>query len=122
MSFRLLITGARVWTDWIRLNKVLDEEFNAHPDLTLVHGDCPTGADRMASDWAVLRDQEVPQEKYPAKWDLYGKSAGPLRNKQMVMTKPDLCIAFIKGEAKGTRHCLKTAQEAGIPTKIVEDQ
>jgi UDP-N-acetylmuramoylalanine-D-glutamate ligase len=53
---------------------------------------------------------------YPAKWDLHGKSAGPIRNQQMLDTGVDLVIAFPGG--KGTAHMVSIAKKAGV--KVVE--
>ena len=52
-------------------------------------------------------------EVYLADWKKYGKSAGYIRNKQMLDEgKPDLVIAFPGG--KGTKMMVKLAKEAGI--------
>ncbi len=110
--FRLLVTGARVWDDTWTLSKYLNDVYRHNPDLVIVHGDCPLGADKMAKEWAEFN--EIPQEAYPADWDKYGRAAGHIRNKQMVDTKPDYAVAFIKGESRGTNNCLDHIKKAGI--------
>lgn len=114
--FRLLVSGARIWDDSWRLNNFLDEMLESNPDLVIVHGGCPSGADAMAQSWA--ESLGVPTEVYPANWLKYGKPAGHIRNKEMVDTRPDYAVVFIKGESRGTNNCLKHIQKAGIPHGI----
>lgn len=77
----------------------------------LGHGDCPTGADRLAAEWASLVG--VPQVPYPADWALYGGLGGRVRNAKMLREfKPNLVMRFPGGP--GTRHMAKIAKEAGI--------
>lgn len=111
--FRLLVTGARIWDDVWTIENFLDMVHAYHPDLVVVHGDCPKGADRIVRDWA--EENEVPQERYPADWDKYGKPAGHIRNKQMVDTKPHLAASFVRGESRGTNNCISHIERAGIP-------
>lgn len=116
---RLLITGSRNWTDsHAVLNKIVYYAMAGREDLTVVHGACPTGADAIAD--SVCDFLGVNVERYPADWDRYGDAAGPLRNQQMVDTKPDLVIGFVTPESRGTRDCLRRAKAAGIETIVVE--
>lgn len=114
MTYRVLVTGSRIWTRWRVIWDALDAVLAEHPDMVLVHGDCPKGADRYADAWA--RRRAVPVERYPADWNTYGKRAGFLRNQTMVDTKPDVCLAFIVDDSRGATHCANAAREAGIAT------
>lgn len=80
-------------------------------DCVLVHG-AATGADTMAGKIAKELGWQV--EEYPADWNKHGKAAGPIRNQQMVDLGADICLAFPLGESRGTRHCMKAAERAGI--------
>lgn len=114
---RILVTGSRYWGDrdllWMTLNRIVP------PFSTIVHGDCPSGADRLAADW-VEAQPDVKVEAHPANWSLEGKGAGPMRNQRMVDLGADLCIAFPQGESRGTRDCMRRARAAGIPVVVVE--
>lgn len=110
---RLLITGSRTWTDAKRIENAIYNLWQYDKDITIVHGDCPSGADHIADLIAINQSLEV--ERYPADWT-YGKRAGFVRNKQMVDTDPDQCYAFIKDDSKGATMCAKLASERGIPT------
>lgn len=99
---------------------IINQKWIEHPDLIIVHGDCPKGADRFAREFA--EQYGVPEERHPALWDLHGRSAGHKRNKAMVDSHPDEAIFFIRGESRGTRNCLGHARKAGIPHVIYGDR
>lgn len=73
------------------------------------------GADSLAKLWAM--DNNVAFEEYPAKWDLYGKSAGYKRNIQMIDISNRL-ISFWDGSSKGTKHTIDYARKKGIPVYV----
>lgn len=80
-------------------------------DIEIISG-AATGADSAAIDWAVVN--WCRWQSFPADWDRYGKSAGYIRNQQMLDEgKPDYVIAFPGG--KGTEMMKKIARKAGIP-------
>lgn len=113
---RVLVTGSRELRDPTvveeLLNNCLAQAELIGENLIVVHGDASRGADRFARDWCVISG--VKQEKYPAQWDLFGKSAGFRRNQEMVDTNPVMCLAFPRGEAHGTLHCATAAKKAHI--------
>jgi hypothetical protein len=118
---RILVTGSRDWTDKITIYETLSQvwvsgEYNMP---TLVSGACPTGADRMAEEYAEAYNWNI--ELHPAEWEKYGKRAGFLRNKEMVDLGADICLAFIKNNSKGASMTLKLAEEAGMSTKVFRD-
>lgn len=127
---RILITGSRTWIGpqarWLleevlRGGHVLSEKLGE--DLIVRHGDCSSGADAMARIWCERND--ITQEKRPANWSL-GKGAGFERNRDMVLEGGvDLCVGFVNevdGPSRGTRHCLRHAAEAHIPTRVIAIQ
>lgn len=78
---------------------------------TLVHGACPTGADKLAEEWALKMG--VPVEQYPADWERYGPAAGPRRNAEMAALGADGVVAFPGGA--GTLSMCREAKARGIP-------
>lgn len=119
-DYRVLITGSRNWSDKNRIDECIVWEllYCTLNDLNLViiHGDCPTGADAMAQ--AYCEDHGITTERYPADWNKHGKAAGPLRNQKMVDLGADRCIAFLMEGSRGTKDCIRKAQDAGINTYI----
>lgn len=118
---RLLITGSRNLTDDHRdavfsaLDKAVESWVDEHgedTENTFIHG-AARGADSIGASWAVERGWKV--EPYPANWEEYGKSAGYIRNEQMVKSGVDLCVAFPMGNSYGTRNCMKIARQHKVP-------
>lgn len=61
-----------------------------------------TIAVQVADNWGIK------SEIYPADWKQYGKSAGIIRNKQIVEAA-DKVMAFWDGESKGTKNTIYVA-------------
>ena len=86
------------------------------PDVIIISG-MAKGVDSLAVDWAIVHWCNV--EEYPANWKKYGKAAGFIRNKQMLVEgKPDVVLAFPGG--RGTASMVALAKEAGV--KVIEFQ
>lgn len=110
---RILVCGGRDYKRWMNVYDALTEHYPCH----VINGGAE-GADNASSGWA--KSNEMPLTVYPAQWGKYGKSAGYIRNKQMLEEgKPDLVLAFPGG--KGTAMMVKLAKEASIPVKEFEE-
>src|SRR5262245_46929509 len=97
---KVLVCGGRDFKDAGRIQSVLSAFHAAQPIARLIEGGA-TGADRLARTWA--RGAQVPVTTFAPRWDLYGKSAGPIRNDRMLHEgQPDVVIAFPGGA--GTAH------------------
>ena len=120
---KVLVTGSRLWRadstiQKSKIYKVLDELHRDQPITLLITGAEPLGADRCAGDWA--HKMGVPLAEYPAEWNRYGKSAGPLRNQWMLdFSAPDLVVAFPADAGRGTQDMMRRAEAAGVPVKVV---
>jgi len=118
---RILVTGSREWDNTATIHAVLDELLaGPHDQLPiLVHG-AARGADTIAADhWKSFG---LPDEPHPANWNRYPKrSAGHIRNAQMVQLGADLCLAFILNNSRGATGCAALAKAAGIPTTIYRE-
>jgi hypothetical protein len=127
---RILVTGSRDWENrnviLLALGEALGElstrerdegnpDWRAPENYLLIHGDCPTGADAIAD--RIWRELGLPVLARPALWKVWGKKAGPLRNKHMVDLGADLCLAFIAPGSRGAAGCAKLAETAGIETR-----
>ncbi|MCX4751732.1 DUF2493 domain-containing protein [Kitasatospora sp. NBC_01287] len=120
MTARVLVTGSRSWPDAAAVEAALLEAWHdalqaGHDGIVVVHGGCPTGADRLAWEWAAARDVMV--EVHVAGWAQHGRAAGPLRNQAMVAAGAVVCLAFPLGRSVGTRDCMRRAAAAGIPVR-----
>jgi len=117
-KMKVLICGDRNYknVEMIRawLSKLQDWGYT-----TLIEGEAK-GADSIARDEARRIGLEV--EPYPAQWDKYGRSAGPIRNRAMLTEgKPDLVVAFHTDieKSKGTKNMLEISEKAGVNTILV---
>ena len=123
---RVLVTGSRTWTDRLFIESKLLDAYSSRADhfFTVVHGDCPIGADYIANQWAhdFARTHGWPivVEHHPANWRANNRGAGMIRNAEMVAAGADLCLAFIRTHSRGATHCAGLAQAAGIETRVYE--
>ena len=114
---RVLVTGGRDYNNYDRVCEVLDDVLASSPDgrVTIING-AARGADQLSTRWAKERGEEFVE--CPANWDQHGKSAGPLRNAEMLdRWKPDMGIVFPGGN--GTEDMLCRLFRADVPTKVV---
>lgn len=115
---KVLVCGSRTWT-YYEDGELIREFIDSLPANTIiVHGDA-RGADRIAAACAFQRGLEV--HAYPAKWALFSKRAGVLRNQEMLDEEhPDLVAAFTLNivTSKGTGDMVRRARDAGIPVEI----
>lgn len=110
---KVLVCGGRDFTNEGLLVAVLSRVHYSSrgPIRQIIHGDA-RGADRMAGAWAV--SHAIPVRKFPAKWTLHRKAAGPIRNRQMLVDgRPDVVVAFKGGV--GTHDMIDQAERRGIP-------
>lgn len=117
-SYKVLVCGGRDYTDREKIYHVLDAYLaRIGPDMLLVNGGAP-GADTLAREWAV--DRRVDHLTLYARWDLYGRSAGPIRNRAMAKKKPKLVLAFHSdlAKSKGTRDMMRVAEKMEIKRKL----
>ena len=107
---RLLVCGGRDFSDESLLLSTLDAIDAEYEVKLLIHG-AARGADTLADRWAA--DLKIPVLKFPALWDKHGRSAGHIRNTQMLNEgKPTYVVAFKGG--KGTANMVRQAREFGI--------
>ena len=89
---KIAFTGGVDFNDtqaiWDRLDKVLAK----HPDMVLLHGGSPRGAERIAACWANTR--KVPQIAFKPDWARHAKAAPFKRNDQILDVLPIGVIAF----------------------------
>ena len=115
---RVLVSGSRIFDDERLAFKVLDDIHQIdceYQPLIIVHGGAK-GADNIAARWAY--DRGMHSEVFKPDWDNLGKAAGILRNIDMLRSGVDLVVAFPRGHARGTKHMIKIAQEAGTEVRV----
>ena len=104
---KLAVVGSRNFDDYEFLKKIL----NYHPCTQIISGGA-RGADSLAKRYAT--EHGIPIKEFMPDWDVYGKSAGYIRNEKIVDTSDEL-VAFWNGISRGTKHSLTLAENAGKP-------
>jgi hypothetical protein len=108
----VLVCGGRRFADWDGLCDYMDRAHASSPIARIIHGG-GLGADRLVDRWAKSRG--IPVTRYLARWQTEGPSAGPRRNRRMLVeSKPDMVIAFPGGA--GTNDMVTQAIKAGVVT------
>ena len=89
---KVAVTGGLDFNDhrviWDRLDKVHAK----HPDMVLLHGGSPKGAELIAAKWATNR--KVPQIAFKPDWTKHAKAAPFKRNDAMLDVLPIGVMAF----------------------------
>ena len=106
------------------MNNVMTDLLSDIPaeELEIVTGGC-SGADAMGEDYA--RTWHLGLKVFPAKWDKYGRAAGPIRNRLMAeyASKADrgILIAFPVGKSRGTSSMIEQAKECGLEVHVYRE-
>jgi hypothetical protein len=110
----VLVCGDRWWKDREKIKARLS---TLPKDTTILHGAC-RGADLIAA--SVAQELGMKVKAFPADWDRYGSSAGPIRNRLMLDERPDLVIAFHSdlSNSKGTADTVTEARSRKIETEV----
>ena len=92
---KIVVAGGRDFSNKDVMFQCLDKYIK---NDTIISGHAP-GADSLGEEYAKIH--HLPCEIYPAQWDIYGKSAGPIRNELMAKIA-DKVILFWDGKSRGT--------------------
>lgn len=112
---RILVCGDRNW----RRMDIIERELKKFPPGTVVIHGAAKGADTLGGFVAdKLGFKVIP---FGAKWHMYGRAAGPIRNQVMIDDgKPELVLAFHENisESIGTKDMVNRAKGHRIKVEI----
>jgi len=115
---KIVIAGSRGYTNYEQASTYLNACFQRlglpKEDITIISGAC-RGADSLGERFAV--ENGIQLIRVPADWRIYGKGAGPKRNRTMV----DMCdyiICFWDGKSAGTESLIEYARQKNKPVMI----
>jgi hypothetical protein len=89
---KVAFTGGLDFNDHRLIWAKLDQVHTKHPDMVLLHGGSPKGAELIAAKWADNR--KVPQVAFKPDWTKHAKSAPFKRNDAMLDTLPVGVLVF----------------------------
>jgi Protein of unknown function (DUF2493). len=110
----ILVCGGRNYADYAKVVACLD----AISGVTMVIQGGAHGADALAKRWASERN--IHCAEVPAIWRPHGvldRTAGPKRNRAMLLLRPDAVVAFPGGS--GTADMIAASREAGLRVWVV---
>lgn len=111
---KLAIIGSRSFNDYSKLQSELKDYAS---EVTQVISGGAKGADQLGEKWA--KEMSKPTTIFLPDWEKYGKSAGFIRNLDIVKNC-DMLVAFWDGESKGTLHSIKEAKKLNKPFRIIK--
>ena len=124
-QFRIIVCGGRHFNDYARMKDEIDNviaKFNRYvQEIEIVSGHC-AGADQLGEQYA--RERGYPCKVFPADWEKYGRSAGLIRNSEMIQYASEvnvpIVVAFVSPRSKGTKDTVRKAQKKGFKVVVVE--
>jgi hypothetical protein len=108
---KIAFTGGLDFNDHGLIWAKLDQAHAKHPDMVLLHGGSPKGAERIAARWADHR--KVPQVAFKPDWTKHSKAAPFKRNDQMLEVLPIGAMVFPGTGIQG--NLADKARKLGIP-------
>ena len=108
---KIVFSGGTDYTDDKRIWAVLDNVRAKHPDMVLIHGGTPKGAEKAAACWAKARG--VTQIAFKPDWLRDGKAAPFKRNDRMLDIVPQGVVVFPGSGITG--NLADKARKLGIP-------
>ena len=108
---RIAFSGGAECNDHKRIWDALDKTLARYPDMVLLHGATPKGAERIAACWAESR--KVTQIAFKPDWAKHAKAAPFRRNDQLLATMPKGVIIFPGSGITG--NLADKARKLGIP-------
>ena len=115
-SIRYAVVGSRDWKEPWLVKALVFELFQKDPDGIIVSGGA-RGVDSFAEEEADIL--HMGKLIFPAQWERYGKSAGPIRNK-LIVENADVVYAFRNKGSIGTQNTIDVATKKGLMVHIKE--
>ena len=117
---KLLVCGSRGITDahWVKsqIDSYWYWNLACYEDLIMIEG-AARGVDLIAKEYAEENNWTQIKE-YPAEWDKYGKSAGPIRNEIMVKEADEVLVLW-DGSSHGTLNDIHLCEKYNKPFKVI---
>ncbi len=108
---KIAFAGGVACNDHRRIWAALDRVQAKHPDMVLLHGGTPRGAEKIAACWADAR--KISQIVFKPDWARHAKAAPFKRNDQLLETLPIGVVVFPGSGV--TDNLADKARKLGIP-------
>ncbi len=114
---KVLVCGSRGYASEAHYDALHDALGDLWPLDMIISGGCKNSADELAERYAAETGIKI--KVYYADWMKHGKSAGFVRNGEMILENPSQVIAIWDGVSRGTEHTIRLAARHSIPVIIV---
>lgn len=122
-AYRVIIAGSRKFDDYAKLQEncdhILQEKLEDKDCRVVIVSGHARGADTLGERYAHERGLGL--DAHPADWELFGRAAGIIRNREMAEVA-DALIAFLQEgeENKGTRNMIAIARNKQMDVFVVQ--
>ena len=116
---RIIVCGGRDFNDELLFNSSLDYILAGYNDIELVSGHAK-GADTFAERYGERNG--IPVTIFKPDWKEYGKAAGVIRKKQMLLyakQENPVIIAFWDGKSRGTKNMLELGERTNTVCHVI---
>lgn len=109
---KVIIAGGREFNDYEAVKQAIaDSNF----EITEVISGGATGADALGERYAT--EFNIKLTIFPADWNMHGRAAGPIRNREMAEYGEAL-IAFWDGQSRGTKNMIAEAKKNDLEVYV----
>jgi hypothetical protein len=108
---KVAVIGSRSFNDYELLRQTLSKL-----EITLVVSGGAKGADSLGEEYANANN--ILTKIFLPDWDKYGKSAGMLRNSDII-NEAEIVVAFWDGESKGCKDAIAKANKLNKKVLII---
>lgn len=112
---RIAFTGGADFQDFDAIWSILDQSRQKYPDMILLHGGTPQGAEHIASLWAYNRG--VAQVPFKPEWAKH-KNAAPFKRNDVLLNMMPKGLIACPGTGI-TDNLVDKARKLGIPVKKI---
>lgn len=107
MHMKVAVVGSRTITDYTIVREIL-----GNYAITQIVSGGAKGIDSLAEQFSTSVMLPTAPKVFLPDWNLHGKGAGFIRNKQIV-DYADMVVAIWDGVSKGTQHSIEYAKKQG---------
>lgn len=126
-ELRIIIAGSREFNDYKLLKTSIRDilkniSLESINKIKIISGTA-RGADQLGERFAKQFNLQV--VKFPAKWDIFGKRAGYIRNEEMAKYSVKdgnygMLVAFWDGKSRGTKHMIDLSKKHGLEVHVIK--
>lgn len=126
-ELRIIIAGSRDFIDYNLLKDsmrdILKNTYLEGINKIKIISGTARGADQLGEKFAKQFKLEV--VRFAAKWDIFGKRAGYIRNEEMAKYSVKdgnygMLVAFWDGKSRGTKHMIDLSKKHGLEVHVIK--